>query len=338
MTALRLLALAEKWPIAGSFTISRGAKQFADVVVAEISDGVVSGRGECVPYGRYGETVEGVLDQILALEGALAGGLGRSELQNLLPAGAARNALDCALFDLQAKQTGRAVWDLAGLPAPTAQDTAFTISLGSPEEMARDARNARDYKLLKLKLGGSGPDSAENNGLEDAVRMQAVRAARPDVRLVADANEGWSPGDCSPLLDAAQAAGFELIEQPLPQGEDALLAEIDRPIPVCADESVHQTSDLADLKDRYDAVNIKLDKTGGLTEAMNAVKTAGDLGFGIMLGCMVCTSLSIAPAFLLSSQADWVDLDGPLLLSEDRSGGLDVNSGKIAPIARELWG
>ncbi len=327
---LKLLALAEKWPISGDFVISRGAKKSAHVVVAEISDGKVSGRGECVPYNRYGETVKSVLEQIQAMEGALAEGIDRAALQDLMPAGAARNALDCAFFDLWAKQTGQSVAELVGLPAPAPQETAFTISLGSPDAMAVAAQAAGQYGFLKLKLG------AEDD--QDAARMLSVRAARPGARLVADANEAWRADDCARLLGIAHDAGFELIEQPLPQDEDALLVDIDHPVPVCADESVHKTSDLKALRNRYDAVNIKLDKTGGLTEAITAVKAAKDLGFGVMLGCMVCTSLSIAPAFLLSHLADWVDLDGPLLLEKDRPGGIRLDGGKIAPVSRELWG
>ena len=330
LTALGLLAIAEEWPIEGSFVIARGARQFAQVVVAEISDGTHSGRGECVPYGRYGESVESVLKQICAMEGALAAGIDRLVLQTEMPAGAARNALDCAFFDLAAKQKGRSVWDMTGLPVPAPLETAYTISLGSADDMARAALKADQFGLLKLKLGGGRHI--------DAARMHAVRAARPGARLIADANEAWSSDDCSMLFEQAHKAGFELIEQPLPEGDDALLAEIDHPVAVCADESVHKTSDLKRLRDKYDAVNIKLDKTGGLTEAIKTVNRAQDLGFGIMLGCMVCTSLSIAPAFLLGPEADWVDLDGSLLLERDRFGGFVHESGKIAPISHELWG
>ena len=339
---LKLLALAEEWPISGDFVISRGAKTSAHVVVAKISDGTVRGRGECVPYGRYGETVESVSAQIRAMEKALAEGIDHAALQNLMPAGAARNALDCAFFDLRAKQSGQSAAELAGLPTPIPQETAYTISLGSADAMARDAREAGQYGFLKLKLGGhSGGETAgedEDEEDDDAARMLAVRAARPTARLIADANEAWRVDDCTRLLGIAHEAGFELIEQPLPRHDDGILAEISHPVPVCADESVHKSSDLSALRDRYDAVNIKLDKTGGLTEAIQAVRAAKDLGFSVMLGCMVCTSLSIAPAFLLSHLADWVDLDGPLLLAQDRPGGIRFEGGKIAPVSRELWG
>ena len=328
LAALELDALAEKWPIAGSFVISRGAKTDAHVVVVTLSNRKVSGRGECVPYGRYNETVQSVLDQVLSMRPHLANGLDRMELQSLMPPGAARNALDCAFIDLEAKQSGRPVHEILRADAPQPLLTAYTISLGRPEEMARDARDASEFPLLKLKLGGQ----------DDIACMNAVRAARPDARLIADANEAWTPKNCESLLSAAKTAGFELIEQPLPAENDAILSEIHRLLPVCADESMHARHDLAALKDRYDAVNIKLDKTGGLTEALEAVDFAQQSGFRIMLGCMVCTSLSIAPAFLLGRHADWVDFDGPLLLTRDRFAGITQDSGIIPPPGQELWG
>ena len=239
-------------------------------------------------------------------------------------------------FDLQAKQSGRRVYEIAGLAAPSPLLTAYTISLGSPEDMARDAQKARQFPLLKLKLGGG--ISPGDVGHTDNARMQAVRASRPGARLIADANEAWTPENCSALLQSAKAAGIELIEQPLPADDDRMLAEIDRVVPVCADESMHSGADLEGLRDRYDAVNIKLDKTGGLTQALHAVTTAQNLGFRVMLGCMVCTSLSIAPAFLLGNMADWVDLDGPLLLEADRDGGITQEAGMISPVSRHLWG
>ena len=328
MTSLKLVAKSEKWPISGSFVISRGAKTHADVVVVELSDGVHVGRGECVPYGRYGDTLASVLDQIHSQEGALGDGLDRMGLQSAIPAGAARNALDCAFWDLQAKQTGRAAFEIAGLNAPEPLLTAYTISLGTPETMAHDARAASGFQLLKLKLGGDGDDD----------RMQAVRAARPNARLIADANEAWTPDNCASLLESAKSVGFELIEQPLSADNDCILSEIDHVVPLCADESMHARDGLAALRDRYDAVNIKLDKTGGLTEALQVFEMAQKIDFKVMLGCMVCTSLSVAPAFLLGGMADFVDLDGPLLLAEDRFDGIALNEGKIAPTRCGFWG
>jgi len=318
--------------ISGSFVISRGAKTHADVVVVELSDGVHAGRGECVPYGRYGETLASVLDQIHSIEDALGDGLDRIGLQCAMPAGAARNALDCAFWDLQAKQTGRAAFEIAGLNAPEPLLTAYTISLGTPETMARYARKASNFQLLKLKLGGG-------TGLGgDEARMNAVRAARPNARLIADANEAWTPENCASLLESAKSASFELIEQPLPANNDCILSEIERVVPVCADESMHARDGLATLKNRYDAVNIKLDKTGGLTEALQVLEMSRKMNFQVMLGCMVCTSLSVAPAFLLGGMADFVDLDGPLLLAEDRFAGIALNEGEIAPVKCGFWG
>jgi L-alanine-DL-glutamate epimerase-like enolase superfamily enzyme len=322
--ALLIEAKGEAWPLAKPFIIARGAKTEAHVIVAQVGAGDHTGRGEAVPYARYGETVE---DALHALRG-LRGPLSRERLPDLLPAGAARNALDSALWDLEAKQTGKRAWDLAGLPAPQPAMTCYTLSLGDPAQMAADARSVRNLKLLKLKLGGDGDD----------MRMAAVRAARPDARLVADANEAWSPAQLPPFLAAAATAGVELIEQPLPAGADDALAQIKRAVPVCADESAHTSADLPRLKGRYDAVNIKLDKTGGLTEALAMAQAAKTAGFRIMVGSMVATSLAAAPALLLAGYADWVDLDGPLLLARDRDPPLDISDGWISPPTRELWG
>ena len=323
-----LNAGVERWPIRGGFTISRGAKHEAVVVVATISDGASSGRGECVPYPRYGESVEGVVAAIEACAPAIAAGLDRDGLQALLPPGAARNALDCALWDLEAKISGRSAAELAGLAPLRAVPTAFTISLASPEEMAASAREAAAYPLLKLKLGGEG----------DEARLAAIRDAVPKARLIADANEAWRASDLERLLAAAKAAGVELIEQPLPAGDDASLQHIGRVVPVCADESVHDRASLCDIAKRYDAVNIKLDKTGGLTEAFATATEARKLGLKIMVGCMVATSLAMAPALLLAQDADWVDLDGPLLLERDRTPGLTYTSGTVMPPPAALWG
>ena len=318
----------ERWPIRGGFTISRGSKQEAVVVVATISDGAHQGRGECLSYARYGESVEGVVQAIEVCAPAIGQGLDRVGLQDLLSAGAARNAVDCALWDLEAKRSGRSVAELAGLAPLRAVETAFTISLASPEEMAARARDASRYPLLKLKLGGDG----------DEVRLVAVRQAVPNARLIADANEAWRTPNLERLLAAAKAAGIELIEQPLPAGDNALLEHVARLVPLCADESAHDRASLATIARRYDAVNIKLDKTGGLTEALATAAEARRLGLKIMVGCMVATSLAMAPALLLAQDADFVDLDGPLLLERDRVPGLSYSSGTIMPAPAALWG
>jgi L-alanine-DL-glutamate epimerase-like enolase superfamily enzyme len=329
MKRARALSVSvERWPIRGGFTISRGSKQEAVVVVATISDGAHQGRGECVPYARYGESVEGVVQAIEVCAPAIGQGLDRVGLQDLLSAGAARNAVDCALWDLEAKRSGRSVAELAGLAPLRAVETAFTISLASPEEMAARARDASRYPLLKLKLGGDG----------DEVRLVAVRQAVPNARLIADANEAWRTPNLERLLAAAKAAGIELIEQPLPAGDNALLEHVARLVPLCADESAHDRASLATIARRYDAVNIKLDKTGGLTEALATAAEARRLGLKIMVGCMVATSLAMAPALLLAQDADFVDLDGPLLLERDRVPGLSYSSGTIMPAPAALWG
>ncbi len=317
---------AESWPIAGAFRISRGAKHAAEVVVVEIS-GAARGRGECVPYARYGESVAAVTEQITEAAWALGAQLNRETLSKALPPGAARNALDCALWDYEAKTAKVPEHALAGLNAPQPVLTAYTIGLGPFEEMAAKAA-ACGYPLLKLKLGGDG----------DEARLRAVRAAAPGARLIVDANEAWRTEQLRRLLNACAEAGVELVEQPLPASEDAALAEIARPVPVCADESAHALDGLAALRDRYDAVNIKLDKTGGLTEALAMRAEARRLGFRIMVGCMVGTSLAMAPALLVAQDADWADLDGPLLLAQDRAPGLAIEGAVIHPPAPALWG
>jgi L-alanine-DL-glutamate epimerase-like enolase superfamily enzyme len=326
--SLSLTVRTERWPIRGQFTISRGSMREAVVVVAEIADGPLKGRGECVPYPRYGESVEGVAETIEACRGAIAQGLDRAGLARLLPAGAARNALDCALWDLDAKRSGDRVAALAGLPPLHPLPTAFTISLADPATMAAQAKAAGAHPLLKLKLGGAG----------DAARLAAVRAAVPDARLIADANEAWQPSETESLLAAAAAVCVELVEQPLPAGHDEMLEHIAHPVPVCADESVHDSASLEGLAHRYDAVNIKLDKTGGLTEAFVTAARARALGLKVMVGSMVATSLSMAPALLVAQDADFVDLDGPLLLERDRAPGLTYASGLVFPPPPELWG
>lgn len=325
---LTLTVTVERWPIAGVFTISRGAKTEAIVVVAEIGDGKARGRGECVPYARYGESVESVSAAIEAMRPSLAAGLTREGLQSAMPAGAARNALDCAFWDLAAKQHGCRVHELAGMPAPRPLTTAFTISLGDPGQMAAATAKAADRALLKVKLGGNG----------DPARIAAVRAAAPKATLIVDANEGWDDGNLAVNLAACAAAGVVLVEQPLPEGHDQALAGLKRPIAVCADESVHDRTSLSALKRKYDAVNIKLDKAGGLTEAMAMAAMARDAGFAVMAGCMVATSLAMAPAMLLAQGARFVDLDGPLLLAKDRPDGLRYQSSLVYPPTAALWG
>lgn len=318
----------ESWPIDGAFTISRGAKTEAVTVLAELSDGTHRGRGECTPYGRYFETPEGVAAAIGGLAGTLEGGGDRDRLQHLLPPGAARNALDCALWDLEAKASGEPVWKLAGLPAPRPLTTAYTISLGTPQSMMEAAARAAHRPLLKVKLGGD----------DDTARIKAVRQAAPRAELIVDANEGWEPDNLEAHLNACAEAGVTLIEQPLPAGQDAALATIRRPIPVCADESVHDRATLPALRERYDAINIKLDKTGGLTEALALLEEAEKLGFEIMAGCMVATSLAMAPAILIGQRARVTDLDGPLLLAKDRADGLRYEGSIVYPPAPALWG
>jgi L-alanine-DL-glutamate epimerase-like enolase superfamily enzyme len=326
--APKLEIAREHWPIAGDFTIARGSKVAADVVVASIADGARQGRGECVPYARYGETVEGAITALEAMAGAVGDGITRSELQNVMAPGAARNALDCALWDLEAKRAGVPAAELAGLAPIEPLMTAYTISLGPAAEMAEMARAKQHHRLLKLKLGAQG----------DEERLAAIRRARPDARLIIDANEGWPEGRLETLLGAAAEAGVELVEQPLPAGQDARLSEIARACPVCADEAFRGRSDLKELAGRYDAVNVKLDKAGGLTEALSLIDEAKEAGFTIMVGCMVATSLAMAPALLAAQRADYVDLDGPLLLAADREPGLVYDLDMVMPPTPELWG
>jgi L-Ala-D/L-Glu epimerase len=318
----------ERWPIAGSFIISRGAKTEAVTVVAELSRGGHTGRGECVPYPRYGETPEATLAALQVMQEPLSRGLDRQALQAAMPPGAARNALDCALVDLEAKTSGKRAWDLLGCPAPKACITAYTISLGTPETMAAATAKAAHRPLLKIKLGGDG----------DGMRIAAVRKAAPDSKLIVDANEAWTPDNLEQNLKDCAHAGVTMVEQPLPAGQDEALKHIRRPLAVCADESVHDRASLSGLRERYDAVNIKLDKTGGLTEALAMADAAQALGFEIMIGCMVATSLAMAPAMLLAPQARFVDLDGPLLLARDRDGGLRYDGSLVYPPEAALWG
>lgn len=318
----------ERWPVAGTFAIARGAKTEAVVVLVGLVQGAAKGHGECVPYGRYGETPTSVVAQIESVRDALERGADKAVIQTLLPAGAARNAVDCALWDLEAKQHGRRIWDLAGLAAPKAAVTALTISVADPETMAANARRLCDYPLLKVKLGGEG----------DPARIAAVRAAAPAARLIADANEAWTPESYRENTAACVAAGVELIEQPLPADALDAMRRLPRPIPVCADENAHDRAGLAALRGAFDAVNIKLDKTGGLTEAIAMAHDARAMGFKIMVGCMLSTSLSMAQAMTLASLADWIDLDGPLLLARDRSPGLHYQDGLVHPPSPKVFG
>jgi L-Ala-D/L-Glu epimerase len=323
-----LHVLTECWPIAGSFTISRGSKTEAQVVVAELREDGIAGRGEAVPYPRYGESVAAVATAIEAMADPIAHGLSRAELQAMMPAGAARNALDCAFWDLQAKRSGTPAHELAGLRAPRPLVTAFTISLATPQVMANAARAAVGRPLLKVKLGGP----------EDPACIAAVRQAAPRSQLIVDANEGWSPDTLEENLAACASAGVVLVEQPLAAGNDTALGSFQHPIPICADESVHDRASLHALVGKYDAINIKLDKAGGLTEAFALTDEAAGMGFGLMVGCMISTSLAIAPALLVAQRASVVDLDAPLLLARDRSNGLHYNGSLVYPAARELWG
>lgn len=325
----RVTAAAERWPIAGTFTIARGSKTEAQVILVEITRGDLTGRGEGVPYGRYGETIEGALDQVARVTPAIEGGLDRQGLIAALEPGAARNAIDAALIDLEAKAGGRRAWEILGLARPRPKPTCYTISLAEPEAMGRAARAAGPRPVLKLKLG---------RGREDVARVRAVRAAAPDARLVVDANEGWTIDDLVAMAPDLAALGVALIEQPLPAGADGALASYRGPIPLCADESAHGLDDLDAVSARYAALNLKLDKTGGLTSALDIARAARAKGLRVMLGCMVGTSLSMAPASLLMDFADFVDLDGPLLLARDRTPGLAFVDHHVQPPEAALWG
>jgi L-Ala-D/L-Glu epimerase / N-acetyl-D-glutamate racemase len=324
---LKIEAREEILPLNQPFRISRGSRTEAQVVVVTITDAEHIGRGECVPIKRYKQSVASVLAQIEPIQ--QIGDFDRVKSQRLLGAGAARNALDCALWDLEAKRFGKRAWELANIPITDQVETSFTISLDTPARMADTAAVARDLPILKLKLAGD--DS-------DLPRVEAVRAAAPNARLLIDANESWSPRHYRNTVSVLKELGVELIEQPFPADADEILETLDHLIPVCADESCHTTADLPRLKNRYEAINIKLDKTGGLTEALALYQRGRENNFKILIGCMVCTSLSIAPARVLASDADWVDLDGPLLLGRDRDHGLHYQNGRIGMPSRELWG
>jgi L-alanine-DL-glutamate epimerase-like enolase superfamily enzyme len=318
----------ERWPLAEAFVISRGSKTGAEVVVAEIADGPHRGRGEAVPYARYGETVASVLAQIEGIRPQVEAGTDRAGLQGLLPPGAARNALDCALWDLEAKRVGVRAWTLAGRARLDPVKTCFTISLGRPQEMAEAARANARRPMLKLKIGG--PDDLDG--------VAAVRAAAPRARLIVDANEGLSFEDLRRLAPELARLEVKLLEQPLPAGEDAALEGYESPVPLCADESLHTRAELAACAGRYGLINIKLDKTGGLTEALALAAGARAKGFGLMIGCMVATSLAMAPAMILAQGAEFVDLDGPLLLTRDREPGLSISGSLLEPPSPAVWG
>lgn len=318
----------ESFPLARPFAISRGVKTAAEVVVVEIAEGDVRGWAECVPYPRYDETVEGVIAEIEAAALEIESGADTARINEVMAAGAARNAVDCALWDLRAKQEGVRVADLVGLSPLEPQITAETIGIGTPDEMGARAAELKDAPLLKIKLDAEDVEK----------RLDAIRAGAPSARLIVDPNEGWDVALIAEKARYLAGIGVEMLEQPVPQARDGGLKGIDSPVPICADESLHTAEDLEGLRDRYEMVNIKLDKTGGLTEALKLKERALDMGFGIMVGCMVGSSLAMAPAVLVAQGARIVDLDGPLLLKEDRADGLDFTGGMIHPPAPALWG
>ncbi|MEL6207509.1 MAG: N-acetyl-D-Glu racemase DgcA [Pseudomonadota bacterium] len=322
---MRMSVEREVFRLAQAFTISRGSRTEAKVLTAHATDDGVEGRGECVPYARYGESLDSVAAQIADAAGE---GLTRANLQERLSPGAARNAMDCALWDLEAKRAGRPVWSLAGLPEPGPVVTAYTLSLDTPDAMRAAAETHAHRPLLKIKLGT--PD--------DMPRLEAVRAGAPEARIIVDANEGWSREVYADLAPHLARLGVALVEQPVPAGEDEALRGLDRPVPLCADESVHDRASLPGLAGLYDVVNIKLDKAGGLTEALAMRAAAEATGFGIMVGCMVGSSLAMAPAVLLAQGAAVVDLDGPLLLAEDRDPPLTYDAAGVHPAVPGLWG
>lgn len=325
---MRLTVREDVFPIAGTFTISRGSRTESRVVTVTLERDGIKGHAECYPYARYDETVDSVMAQIEALKPELDRGMDRTALQSAMPPGAARNGLDCAFWDWEAKHTGQRVWDLAGLPAPKPEITAYTLSLEAPEEMRAKAAENAHRPLLKIKLGGAG----------DIERLQAVRDGAPKAMIVVDANEGWDAATYARIAPVVLDLGVTMVEQPLPAGDDAALAGMDRPLPVCADEACHDRASLPALVGKYDMINIKLDKTGGLTEALALKAEAERLGFKIMVGCMIGSSLGMAPATLVAQGAVVTDLDGPLLLARDRAHPLTYDAAGVHPPAPELWG
>ncbi len=325
---LKLELTSESWPIAGSFTIARGSKTQAEVIVVNLTENGFTGQGEAVPYSRYHETVPQCIASLEASRAAIEGGIDRLALPRLGLPKAAQNALDCALLDLEAKKSNTPAWRLMGLREPSSTITAYTLSLDTPDAMAKAAAHAAHYPLLKLKLGRDG----------DIERLEAIRRAVPKARLIVDANEGWSSDNLPNMLAACEKYRVELVEQPLPTDNDEALRNMPRSTIICADESAHDIAGLKNLVGKYDAINIKLDKTGGLTSALAMAKAAQEHNFNIMIGCMLATSLAMAPAFLLAQLADYVDLDGPLLLSKDREHGITYSNGIMSPPRPELWG
>ena len=319
----------EAWPLAGAFRISRGTRRVSDVLMVEVNDGNYVGRGECFPYARYGEDIDSVQKQLNSVRSEIEHGLDRQALLNVLAPGAARNAVDCALWDLEAKRAGVRVWDLADLPAPEPVTTVYTLGVDEPAIMGERARENSDRPRLKLKMTGDGAD------LE---RVRNIHKNAPNARLVVDANEGWTIEQYLEYAPQFKELGVEMIEQPLPSTDDEQLSGVDRPIPVCADESCHDRATLKSLVGKYDMINIKLDKTGGLTEALNLRDAALKQGLSIMVGCMIGTSLAMAPGILVAQEAAIVDLDGPLLLAEDRAPGLSFTGSIIHPPETRLWG
>src|SRR3989344_973691 len=325
---MKLWTVVESWPIRGAFAISRGTKTEAEVIVATLTVGEFKGRGECVPYRRHGETVEGVQSQIESVRATIEKGVTREELQSLLPAGAARNALDCALWDLECKQKGETIWELLDI-RPLPKQTAFTISLHTPGKMAEEASAAaQKYSLLKIKLGAGG----------DEVRLKRIREAAPKARLIVDVNEAWDEHNVGAMVRACESVGVELIEQPVHTEHTNILKYVTTSIKICADESAHTSADIPKLVGLYSAVNVKLDKAGGLTEALAMLKKAKEAGLSIMVGCNVSTSLSMSPATVIAQYADYVDLDGPLLLERERESGITYRDGMICPTTPDLWG
>lgn len=317
----------ESWPVAGHFTIARGSRTAAEVVVVTLTEAGAMGRGECVPYARYNETVAAVMAELEGARAVIERRIERPDVPRLLKLHAARNALDCALWDLEAKRTAKPVWQLAGLAPPQPLVTAFTLSLDTPDAMAA-AAGAAHRPLLKIKLGRDG----------DADRLRAVRRAAPYSHLIVDANEGWPARSLPALLETCAELRVELVEQPLPADRDEILRSISRPVAICADESAHGPDSLPGLVGKYDAVNIKLDKAGGLTEALALARAASNLKLKIMAGCMLATSLAMAPAMLVAQYADYIDLDGPLLLARDRQPGIAYDGSLMAPSPQTLWG
>ncbi|MEP6827174.1 MAG: N-acetyl-D-Glu racemase DgcA [Aestuariivirga sp.] len=324
----KLTISSQSFPIAGTFTISRGSKTVADVVVVELAADGFKGWGESVPYARYNETAPQCLAALAAAKAKIESGLSRSEIPSLGLPKAAQNALDCALWDLEAKRSATTVWKLTRLAEPQPKVTAYTLSLDTPAAMAEAARKSAHMPLLKLKLGREG----------DEERLSAIRAAVPNARLIVDANEGWNENIIEAMLACCARNGVEMVEQPLPQNQDDALRGIKSEVLICADESAHDMASLPALKGKYDAVNIKLDKTGGLTEALRMAEAAKAQDLKIMVGCMLATSLAMAPAFLVAQMADYVDLDGPLLLAKDRTPAIRYERGLMFPPPAELWG